>query len=52
MTVTVNHEMGENTPLLVYLLAIITVTLALTVFGANFRAALFLLYLATRDDID
>ena len=44
--------MGENTPLLVYLLAIVTVTLVITVFGTNLRAVLFLLYLITREDID
>ena len=45
-------QVVDRISFVVYFLVILTVTLACTVFGANLRAALFLLYIATRDDID
>ena len=45
-------EMGDHIPLLAYVLSVLMVTLICTIYGANLRAALFLLYIVTMDDIE
>ena len=44
--------MGDHSHLLAYILSVLTVTLVCTIYGTNLRAALFLLYIVTMDDIE